>query len=59
MDCHKAFDQDQQKGGFGNPVAGEDGQQWMAPVQEQMVPLNCPPGLNKKSFKIVVFNSTF
>jgi len=36
--------QDQQKGGFGAPVQGEDGQ-WMAPVQEQMVPLNCPPGL--------------
>jgi len=36
--------QDQQKGGFGAPVQGEDGQ-WMAPVQEQSVPLNCPPGL--------------
>jgi len=36
--------QDQPKDGFGAPVQGEDGQ-WMAPVQEQMVPLNCPPGL--------------
>jgi len=36
--------QDQQKDGFGAPVQGEDGQ-WMAPVGEQMVPLNCPPGL--------------
>lgn len=35
---------DQPKDGFGAPVQGEDGQ-WMAPVQEQMVPLNCPPGL--------------
>jgi len=37
--------QDQQKDGFGVPVQGEEGQQWMAPVSEQMVPLNCPPGL--------------
>jgi len=36
--------QDQQKGGFGAPIQGEDGQ-WMAPVAEQSVPLNCPPGL--------------
>jgi len=36
--------QDQPKDGFGAPIQTEDGQ-WMAPVQEQMVPLNCPPGL--------------
>jgi len=29
---------------FGPPVE-MDGQQWMGPVAEQMVPLNCPPGL--------------
>lgn len=38
------MNQDQQKGDFGPPVQGQDGQ-WMAPVQEQQVPLNCPPGL--------------
>merc|ERR1719334_2915302 len=38
------MNQDQQKGDFGPPVQGEDGQ-WMAPVAEQQVPLNCPPGL--------------
>lgn len=32
-------------GGFGAPVAGPEGEHWMAPVGEQMVPLNCPPGL--------------
>jgi len=29
---------------FGPPVTMDDGQ-WMGPVAEQMVPLNCPPGL--------------
>ncbi len=29
---------------FGPPVE-MDGQQWMGPVAEQMVPLNCPPGI--------------
>ena len=29
---------------FGPPVE-MDGQQWMGPVAEQMVPLNCPPGM--------------
>ena len=28
---------------FGPPVE-MDGQQWMGPVAEQMIPLNCPPG---------------
>lgn len=31
--------------GFGAPVTGEEGDAWMGPVGEQMVPLNCPPGL--------------
>ena len=26
-------------------MTGEEGDAWMAPVGEQMVPLNCPPGL--------------
>ena len=26
-------------------MAGPEGDHWMAPVGEQMVPLNCPPGL--------------
>ena len=30
---------------FGAPVQGPEGENWMAPVGEQMVPLNCPPGL--------------
>jgi len=30
---------------FGAPVTGEEGDAWMGPVGEQMVPLNCPPGL--------------
>merc|ERR1719516_656259 len=29
---------------FGPPVTMDDGQ-WMGPVAQQMVPLNCPPGL--------------
>ena len=29
---------------FAAPVQMEDGQ-WMGPVAEQMVPLNCPPGV--------------
>ena len=30
---------------FGAPVQGPEGDQWMGPVGEQLVPLNCPPGL--------------
>ena len=30
---------------FGAPVAGPEGDNWMGPVGEQLVPLNCPPGL--------------
>ena len=29
---------------FAPPVEMQDGQ-WMGPVAEQMVPLNCPPGI--------------
>ena len=29
---------------FAQPVMGSEGEAWMGPVQEQMVPLNCPPG---------------
>ena len=29
---------------FAQPVMGPEGETWMGPVQEQMVPLNCPPG---------------
>jgi len=32
-------------GQFGAPVAGAEGEQWMGPVGESAVPLNCPPGL--------------
>ena len=30
---------------FSQPVVGTEGESWMGPVGEQMVPLNCPPGL--------------
>ena len=30
---------------FSQPVMGGDNEAWMGPVGEQMVPLNCPPGL--------------
>ena len=30
---------------FGQPVAGAEGEHWMAPVEENAVPLDCPPGL--------------
>ena len=30
---------------FGQPVAGAEGDHWMAPVEGNAVPLNCPPGL--------------
>ena len=30
---------------FAQPVMGSEGESWMGPVGEQMVPLNCPPGL--------------
>ena len=29
---------------FAEPVMGSEGDAWMGPVHEQMVPLNCPPG---------------
>lgn len=32
-------------GQFAEPVMGSEGDAWMGPVHEQMVPLNCPPGL--------------
>ena len=32
-------------GGGCRQLTGEEGDAWMAPVGEQMVPLNCPPGL--------------
>ena len=31
---------------FAEPVMGSEGDAWMGPVHEQMVPLNCPPGNN-------------
>lgn len=31
--------------GFAPPVTGEEGDAWMGAPGEQMVPLNCPPGL--------------
>ena len=43
---------------FGPPVE-MDGQQWMGPVAEQMVPLNCPPGIQLSIYPPPIYLSVY